>query len=364
MAVRLNIVLFSCVALFSCSGEQPAPDAFLDYDHPYYQGVNFSILLEMDDAIESGEYGQFHSLIMIRQNKIIYEKYYNGYKRSDMHSIGEGTQSIVSALLGIAMSEDSTIRLDTPVYRFFPELAKLFENVPQKDKIKLYHLVTNTSGFWWQELGEPSESEKNDAFLMSKSEDWISYVLSTPMIREPGHEFNLNSGNAILMAPILQKFTGRELEQYAVEKLFGPLDIRWKWDRMPGDFVNTAWGLSMRPLDFAKIGYLYLNKGQWEGNQIFDRHWPGISTKVRSGVSFYFNYSYFWWRFTFYADVNKYVGSNDTYFAWGHGGQFLFVIPHLNLVVVMTAGNYNDSEDKAFALLRDFIFASVAFDSQ
>ncbi len=364
MSGRIKIAVFSCLWMFACSGEQPTPDSFLNYDHPYFQGVNHTILLDLDKAIERGDFGQMHSVIMIRNNNIIFEKYYNGYKRSDLHSIGEGTQSIVSALLGIAMTEDSSIRLDTPLYHMFPDYAQLFENVPQKDKINVAHLLTNTSGFWWQELGEPANGEKNDAFLMTKSNDWISYVLSTPMIREPGHEFNFNSGNAILMAPILQMFTGRELEQFAREKLFEPLDIQWKWDKMPGAYVNTAWGLSMRPVDFAKIGYLYLKRGKWNEKQIFDRYWSKVSTRVKTGASAYYNYSFFWWRFAFYADVNKYVASNDTFFAWGNGGQFLFVIPHLNMVVVLTAGNYNNEDKKAFELLRDYVFAAVAFNSQ
>ena len=362
MSLKIKIVFFSWVLLAACSDEQPAPDAFLDYNHPYYERVNHEILNNLDNDISNNKFGEIHSLIIIRNDQIIYEKYYNGYKREDLHSVGESTQSVLSAMAGIILTDDSSLGLDTPVYRFFPEHEDLIKSVPQKDKIALQHLMTNTSGFWWNEQGG---SDENNAFLMTRTDDWIRYVLSTPMIREPGHEFNLNSGNAILAGAIFQKYIGTDLEGYAAKRLFAPLGIKeWNWERTPRGQVNTAWGLSLRPMDFAKIGYLYLKKGEWEGNQIFDRHWPGISTKVRTGSSLYFNYGYFWWRFTYYADINKYVGINDTYFARGHGGQFLFVVPHQQMVIVMTAGNYNnDNDDKAFEILRDYIFAAVAFNN-
>ena len=221
-------------------------------------------------------------------------------------------------------------------------------------------MLSNTSGLWWDEWAHPLGSEDNDAYVMTLSDDWISNVLSTPMIREPGYQFNFNSGNGILMAPIMQQLTGIELEQYATEKLFKPLNIsNWKWERIPDDYVNASWGLHLRPVDLAKIGYLFLKEGVWNDQMIFAENWRSSSSRNRAIASYYYGYGYFWWRFSSFADVIRPIKENDVYFSWGEGGQFLFVIPHLDMIVVTTAGNYANDETMAFGMLKDYIFEAV-----
>lgn len=352
--------LLLIVFLFSCVKENPTPGAFLDYKNPYTSGLDAEKLYELETKISNGDYGDIHSLIIIRNDQIVFENYYSNYEREDLHPVGGATQSIVSAILGVTLKEDSTIGLRDRIVDLLPQHQKYFDNVPQKDQIELRHLLTNTSGLWWDEWTHPFGSDENDAFAMSLSNDWIGNVLSTPMIREPGDEFNYNSGNGILMALVLQNVTGSDLEDYAQEKLFDPLEIRdWKWERTPGGYVNSSWGLHMRPMDLAKIGYLYLQEGRWNEQEIFDQSWTSRSTRFREWISGYFNYSYFWWRFSSTADVVRRLNANDVFFAWGDGGQFLFVIPHLDMVVATTAGNFGNNETISITMLRDYIFDSV-----
>lgn len=357
---KLLTGLFGFWLLTCCSEEHPAPESFIEYQYPTRQLLDDEKLFELDDKIEQGEYGDIHSLIILRNDKIVFENYYSNYQRSDLHPIGGATQSIISTLLGVVLKEDSTVGLNQYIIDFLPEYAEYFKDVPQKDKIRLSHLLTNTSGLWWDEWTHPFGSEENDAYVMSLSDDWIGNVLTTPMIREPGDEFNFNSGNGILMAPILQNITGMELEEYTRQKLFEPLGITdWKWERTPGNFVNTSWGLHMRPMDMAKIGYLHLKSGRWEDQEIFEEFWSSRSTRFREWVTGYLNYAYFWWRFSDNADVVRVVNPNDVYFAWGDGGQFMFIVPHLQMVVVTTAGNFGNNETIAIAMLRDYIFNAV-----
>lgn len=355
--------LYACIIIFifiSCQKEFPSPENFLEYQNPFQQLLSPEKLDELNEEILTGTYGEIHSLIILRNDNVVFENYYSGYKRSDLHPTGATTQSIVSALFGISQNEDSTISIREPIINLLPDYNQYFENIPQKDKIEISHLLSNTSGLWWDEWGYLFGNENNDAYTMTLSDDWISNVLSTSMIREPGYEFNFNSGHGILMAPIMQVLTGIELEQYAKEKLFEPLQIvDWNWERIPGEYINAAWGLHLKPVDMAKIGYLYLKNGMWEEQMIFDENWKKRSTRNRASVSNYFNYAYGWWRFTDYADAIQELRINDAFFSWGDGGQFIFVIPHLEMVVVSTAANYGQNETMTIGMLRDYIFESV-----
>jgi CubicO group peptidase (beta-lactamase class C family) len=274
--------------------------------------------------------------------------------------MGASTQSVLSALVGIQDYRDDSFSLSSKIIDYFPEYAEYFENIPQKDQIELRHLLAHSSGFWWDEETYPFGTDENDAYQMSISDDWVANVLSTPMIKEPGADFNFNSGNAILMGAILEKQTGQDLEEFASAQLFSPLGIEeWKWDRISGGQVNAAWGLYLRPLDMAKIGHLYIEEGLWKENQIFADNWTSRSSRSRFYASSYFNYGYFWWRFGGFADVVRYLERNDIFFSWGEGGQFIFIVPHLDLVVVTTAGNYNNNETLAIDMFRDYILPSV-----
>ena len=359
MKSRLYLSLFILLFL-ACEEENPTPTNFLDYENPYVEYFNGAKLDELNEQIKKGSYGDIHSLLILRNDKIVFENYYSNYQRSDLHPIGGSTQSIVSALVGVMMHEDDAISLRTKIIDFFPDYAQYFDNIPQKDQIEIRHLLSNTPGLWWDEWAHPFSSEDNDAYVMTLSDDWISNVLSTPMIREPGYQFNFNSGNGILMAPIMQQLTGIELEQYATEKLFKPLNIsNWKWERIPDDYVNASWGLHLRPVDLAKIGYLFLKEGVWNDQMIFAENWRSSSSRNRAIASYYYGYGYFWWRFSSFADVIRPIKENDVYFSWGEGGQFLFVIPHLDMIVVTTAGNYANDETMAFGMLKDYIFEAV-----
>jgi CubicO group peptidase (beta-lactamase class C family) len=209
-------------------------------------------------------------------------------------------------------------------------------------------------------LGYPSGTVDNDAYNMSLSDDWVAHVLATPMIKEPGYSFNFNSGNAILMASILEKETGEEFEELTKKRLFDPLSISdWEWDRTSNSKVNSAWGLHLKSIDMAKIGYLFIKNGAWQDQLLFDDIWRVRSTRGRNAVSNYFNYGYYWWSFNSRADAVRFLTRNDVFFAWGEGGQFIFVVPHLELVVVTTGGNFNANDTKSIEILRDHIFPAV-----
>jgi CubicO group peptidase (beta-lactamase class C family) len=347
--------------LWSCGGENPAPDGPFPYAAPGTEGMNSNLLMRMDQDIKAGSFGEIHSMLILRNGKLVFENYYSGYQRNDLHALGASTQSIVSALVGVQTFRDDSFTLTEKVVDYFADYPEFFQDIPLKDQIELWHLLSHQSGLMWDEWGSPFGTDDNDAYQMSISADWIGKVLSSPMIKEPGKIFNFNSGHPVLMVPILESEAGMDLEQMADETLFSPLGIdQWQWERIPGDFVNGAWGLQLKPIDMMKIGYLYLNNGRWGDKVLFSESWGLQSTRTSSFVSFYFGYGYWWWRFTRNIDVVQSLSTNDVYFSWGEGGQYIFIIPSKNLVVVSTAGNYNQNETQAMEILRDYIFPSVA----
>lgn len=356
-----RLLIFMVFGLFlGCQEENPTPGTFLDYKTPRVSYLDENRLLQLDNSIKKGKYGDIHSLIIIRNDLIVYENYYNGYHKDDLHKLGSATQSVISGAMGALMLQNNNVSLKEKLIDLLPGYKQYFDNVPQKDKIEIRHLLTNTSGLWWDEVSAPFGDEQNDAYAMTLTSDWVATILSTPMIREPGDEFNYNSGNSILLAPTIEALSGMEVENFVHQYMFEPLGItEWSWDKIPGGQINTAWGLHLRPIDMAKIGYLSLKNGLWNGNEIFDTQWAGRSTRSRIGASILYNYGYLWWQFSNYHHVARGINLNDIYFAWGDEGQFIFVIPHLDMVVVTTAGNKKEEETMGMEMLRDFIFTSV-----
>jgi CubicO group peptidase (beta-lactamase class C family) len=361
--IFLNLAFLIFLGSTGCLRENPGPDAgVLRYTTPGELGLSEETLLTLHEEVSAGKFGDIHSLLILQHGDILYEHYYNGHSRDELHPLGAATKSIVSALFGTLYSTRDSISLTTPIIDLFPEYPQYFFDIPQKDKLQISHLLGNRSGLRWDEWTHPFGNPENDAYAMSTSDLWVEQVLSVPMTREPGFEFNYNSGNAILMAPIIEKLAGGPLEPYADSALFAPLGItEWFWEKMPDGYPNTAWGLHMRTIDLAKIGQLYINNGRYGDTQIFPDTWAGRSTRSRSQVTSYYNYGYQWWRFSNNADVLSTLQKRQMFFAWGEGGQFIFVAPEHDLVIVTTAGNYNNDELQAYEMLRDYIFKALPY---
>ena len=356
--------IFTLVILivFGCSEPNPGPEGFLPYAPPAFNGMHEPRLRDLDQMVENQVFGDVHSIIILRNDKIIFEKYYSSYGRYDLHPLGDATQSVTSTVFGVAIKQGLLNSLSTNIIQYFPQYPQYFDDIPQKDRITLRHLLSHTSGLWWNEWSASYDSPENDAYAMSQSEDWVKFILAKPMIQEPGATFNFNSGNAILLAPILNTLSGIDFESYTEQELFKRIGIEdWKWEKIPGGEVNTSWGLHLRPMDFARIGYLYLKNGQWNGDSIFTETWSQRASIPRAFVSSYYNYGLHWWLFTNQADAVRQLYPNDVFFAWGNSGQHLYIVPHLQLVVVVSAGELSP-EYAVVEIMRDYIIPSIIDD--
>jgi CubicO group peptidase (beta-lactamase class C family) len=294
----------------------------------------------MIDAISDKQL-KVHSLLIIRNGYIIAETYFPPYRRHTQHQIYSVTKSFISALVGIAIEQGFIDGIDDRVLDIFPqrEFAHLDE---RKASLTLEHLLTMTTGLDWEE-GLPTYQE------MGRTEDWVRYVLDKPVTAEPGQQFNYCSGCSHVMSAIIQETSGMGTLEFAEKHLFAPLGIyNVDWEPDSSGIPNGGWGLQMTPRDMAKLGYLYLNDGVWDGQQIIPAEWVRTSVTEAIQVDEDWVYGYQWW-------VNP---SSGAYAAIGLAGQLVYVIPELDTMVVFTAALADSSV--LYELIDEYVVPAVS----
>jgi len=353
-----RLLLASLFLLFAAcdSGGETLPQigAFDEWvtDTPASQNLDTEPLSRMTVALHAGDYGEVHSLLIARNGVLVYERYFRDATRDGLHQVYSVTKSVTSSLIGIAIAEGHIGGVETPLLDFFPEYELFVNANPQKARMTLEHVLNMQTGLQWNEWSTPYNDPNNPTANLSRSDDWIKFMLDLPMDTEPGTVFTYNSGATMLLAGILKNTTGRTAEEYAREKLFEPLGIeRYSWREGPNDITNTGWGLFLTPRDMARFGHLFLLKGQWGDRSIVPPSWVDVLAEPVSTFGDGTGYTYQWWL------MPMPDGSHVPY-ADGYGGQFIFVIPSLDMVVVSTATNFTSSTNIR-ALLNEFIFPAV-----
>ena len=311
--------------------------------NPEKEGVDPIAMSNLWERIEKQEYSNIHSFLVSRNGKLICERYFSGadgrngfveFDANAIHDLRSVSKSITSALVGIAIDQGHIESIEVPIFEFFPKYTKHITD--EKKDITVRHLLTMTAGFEWDQSGshEGEADSQNSEAQLENSDDFVEYVLSRPMSDPPGGRFNYNSGCTILLAGIIKQATGMHVDEFADRYLFHPLDIysRYWWKDSTG-LPQTHAGLRLRPRDMAKIGQLYLDHGKWRGKQILSASWIDESalSHLESG-----QYGFGWW-------ITEFSISGETissYFGAGNGGQYIFVLPELNMVIVSTGGSY------------------------
>jgi len=193
------------------------------------------------------------------------------------------------------------------------------------------------SGLEWNEMEVPYDDTRNDLVQLFRVPDPIEYILSKPLVAEPGTTWYYNGGNTNLLGEAIRTATGQRMDAFAEQHLFAPLGItNYEWDHLNADTIHASGNLQLRPRDMTKFGLLYLNDGMWNGQRIVSQEWVEASTQRRASPSWGGGYGYQWWLRT-YDFGSKVV---DAFYAAGWGGQQISVFPDLDMVVVFTGGNY------------------------
>ena len=316
------------------------PDAEL-IQRPLLDSVTYHIMRE--------QYPHVQSLLIARNGRLVHEDYFYGFTRDEPWLIQSVTKSFVSALVGIALSRGEIKSLDDPICKYLDDYKDKACN-DQNRTITIRQLITMSTGLEWNELEFDYYDERNTANQCSRAPDPFDCVLSKKRLSSESPIFAYNSMNHSMANKILRNATSLTNEKELEKRLIDPLQIKRVHTGQRSFGVIGDIGLT--PRDMLKFGMLYLNGGIWNGVTVVPSAWVKESTSTKIKISDSEGYGYFWWTKQFMANGKKI----DTFYAWGYGGQYIFVVPSLQLVVTMTASNWVMDEKKyAFDMMERFI---------
>lgn len=341
-AVRFarRALAFSAVLAFlmagagGCAGQTTAE---WEIATPGSVGLDSVMLQRLHEAAESGAFPNLHAILIARDGRMVFERYYSGFGPENLQYTASVSKSVGSILLGIAIGQGlvpgvSADDVDVPLREILPEYADALADSAKRD-LTLHHVLTMSAGLEWDEQSHPYSDPRNDWIRASRSDDPVGFVLARSMVVRPGSAFNYNGGLSITLAHLVERGTGMRADQFAERFLFAPLGITdYRWDHLANGMTDTDGGLHLRPLDMAKLGQLYLNGGVWRGEHVVPEVWARASVREHMVSEGQPNYGYQWWCGDF-----QFAGhSAFAFLASGHGGQKIYVFPDLELVVVIT----------------------------
>lgn len=309
-----------------------------------------NLLNEMTQKIIDGKYPNVHSILIVKEGKLVFEEYFYEHDKNKLHELRSATKSFVSALTGIAIDKGYIKSKNEKVLSFFPEYS-IENNSNNKHKIIIENLLTNQSGL---DCDVSNPKSVGNETTMNNTDDWVKFTLNLPMSDSAGGKGMYCSGNPITLGRIIEKATNQTLPEFAKNNLFNPLGIKnFIWNFKPDkSSVETFCQVYLTSRDMAKFALLYLNKGAWNNQQIISKEWVEQSLKKHSVVQGV-DYGYLWWNKYLEADGVKYY----SFGAQGNGGQKIYIWQDQNMVTVITGGNYN-SQSPSDELIKKYILPS------
>ena len=321
-------------------------------------------------------YGNIHSVLIFRNGKLVCEEYFTGpdennhkgeigvvaQNRETLHDLRSISKSVVALAVLIAHAQGNIKDLDQPVFSFFPEYASHARG--EKKNITVRHPLTMTPGLEWNEAFSYS-NPANTAFQMNRAPDTIEFVLSRKLVNKPGTTFEYNGGMTQLLAAIIKKTTGSNIEAFTKKHLLTPLGItKYEWAELKPGQPDADSGLRLRSRDLAKIGLLLINGGNWNGKQIIPKKLIADAMAEHAKVSSddktgeVVTYGYQIWRFAFRPEENWPSGFIELA---GNGGQKVHIDSKTKAMVVVTAGNYDrkDLKKNSFDIYPDIVFTAL-----
>jgi CubicO group peptidase (beta-lactamase class C family) len=359
--VVVKILLLACVA---CA--LAVPISYAQQDSSSGAPAPAGTFAAAVDA--AGELPRLHSLLASRRGEIVLERYFNGARAARPANVKSVSKSLVSALVGIAVERGLMAGPETPIRTYFPELAK--DRDPRKQRITIEDLLTMRSGL-------ESTSNRNYGRWV-QSRNWVQHALAMPLFAEPGTEMEYSTGNTHLLSAILTRATRTSTWQFAQETLARPLGFTLaRWPQDPQGIYFGGNDMLLTPRQMLSFGELYLRRGRMKGSapstgaaptsakgsdpaegQVVSERWITQSFVPRSASPISGQqYGYGWWM--------RDLAGHQAYFAWGFGGQYIILVPDLELVVVTTSAS-TVAEDRRthrrtlFELVEDLIIAPVA----
>ena len=383
LILALVLLQFSCNSKISNQYNYLQPEYLEDgFNVAALDQVNIDsdLIIKAVDDIQRGEFEEVHSVLIFKDDKLVFEKYFTGHKyqwdgdfhhgdlvtwdQNMLHGVKSVSKSITSTCIGLAIDHGFINSVHQSIFDYLPDHQHL--NTGGRDKITIEHLLTMTSGLEWDEWGVPLSSKKNDIVgLWFDCADPIACILERPLIAEPGTSFTYSGGGMIVLGEIIKNATKMNIAEFSKKYLFEPLSIDSAyWDvQFENGVFEAAGSLELTPRDMVKIGVTFLNKGVWNGKRIISEQWVEKSAvsfngnnniKIPGEFSGRSGYSYSWWIKPFFAS-GKIV---KMFYAGGWGGQDIMVFSELNAVVVFTGGNYL-TKPPPFKIIKKYVIPAM-----
>ena len=308
--------------------------------------------VDLNEAGAAGaEFRRLHSLLVSWRGELVLERYYNGRKPSSLANIKSASKSVISALVGIAIDQGRIRSTKEPISAFFPDLLTGDKNRP-KAGITIENLLTMQAGL------ETTSNRNYGAWVLSGN--WVRHALNKPLLNAPGTRMEYSTGNSHLLSAILTKATGKSTWQFAQETLGKPMGFSLtQWPRDPQGIYFGGNDMLMTPRQMLAFGEMYLRHGRSGERQVVPSHWVEASflPRAQSMRERERQYGYGWWI--------RELGGYRTYYAWGYGGQFIFVVPDLELVVVTTSSSEVSNDRRThvrtiYDLVENYVIRRIA----
>jgi CubicO group peptidase (beta-lactamase class C family) len=342
------------------------------------EGIKQLVIDSIHYEIRDGKYGLVDHFLLIKNGKIIADYHYEHdyesimkkydttnhqynydhidwhpyYNQSELHTLQSVTKSITSLLVGIAYDEGLIQDIHSSILPYFSDFT-IDSNDSIKSQISIEDLLLMQSGIQWDE--ESYNEATNSCVIMESSNDWIQFVLDQPMDNLPGTVFEYNSGVSVLLGKIVSETTGKRIDKWAEEKLFKPLGItNYYWKKTPKGEIDTEGGLYLTPHDLAKIGYLILNMGKWNNEQVISKSWIKKSIEPNDGFYEQIKYGYQWLIPSHENGQAKIIAGN------GYGDQYVMMSPEHDIIIVFNGWNHHDVPEKStWDILQGRIIPSI-----
>ena len=357
--MKIPTFVIAIIFLFNgCLKDEPLNTSILTYEPvdigdglqlsiPSSEAMDSLKLLDVYKSIENNEdFWSLRSLLVFRNGNFVSEAYFRDPADiTQRHLIWSCTKQVMSVLMGIAIDEGVFESLDDPISKYF---THELNDHPDKANITLNNLLTMRSGIDYNNDGVKGQTDK---LLRQIPDDMIDFILSRPLINNPGSTFHYNDGDPTLLAALLQKVTGKPADIWAYEVLFSKIGFEnYNWIRYRDGITFGGFGIETTPRELAKIALCVANHGKQGDQQLIPSDWITSMTTPKVDTEGAYDFGYYWWI----------DSSRGIHFMWGHGGQFAFIIPSKNLVIIFTSipntqGDYQNNADEVLPLVDKII---------
>lgn len=313
---------------------------------------------ELNKSIAQNSFKAITSIVVIENGKLLLEEYFNKADRNTLHDTRSVGKSFASTLMGIAIKE-GFIKDENQTLNSFYDLKKYSNYSSKKDNVKLKDLLTMSSAFDGSDANSDSPGNEEN---MYPTDNWVKFTLDLSMDtnKSNGKQWDYFTAGVVILGDVLDKSVPEGLEKYADKKLFKPLEINnYQWQYTPQNVANTAGGLQMTSLEFAKYGQLYKNKGKWKGQQILPEEWVNKTLTKQIQIPERENefYGYLFWNITYKVNGKNY----EAYYCSGNGGNKILIFKDLPITIVITAKAFNKpyAHSQVDKIVKDYILPAI-----